>query len=86
MQSQVSTLQNAKNCTLTLDGWTDCCMHSIYAFMVILPTRATLLLDTLDLTAERHTAEKVAGMWICKCITLHAHFNYYVSLQNTSWR
>jgi hypothetical protein len=60
---QADKLMNQSNMTMTLDGWTNCCMHSIYAFMIILSDRSTLLLDSLDLSDISHTARKIAGVW-----------------------
>ena len=48
--------------TLSLDGWSNCRMQSLYGFVAILSERVTHLLGLQDLSLDSHTAEFLAGM------------------------
>jgi hypothetical protein len=47
--------------TLSLDGWSNCRMQSLYAFAVITRNRETHLLGLHDFSIQFHTAEFIAG-------------------------
>lgn len=47
--------------TLSLDGWSNCRMQSLYAFAVITKGRVTYLMGLQNLSDEMHTATYLAG-------------------------
>ena len=50
----------AYHLTLSIDGWSNHRMESIYAWNVIFPSRRTILLRTDDLSSMSHTGENLA--------------------------
>ena len=55
-------LESEDAITLSLDGWSNCRMQSLYGFVAILSGRITHLLGLQDLSLDSHTAEFLAGM------------------------
>lgn len=53
--------KEASHITLSLDGWSNCRMQSLYAFVAILPGRTLHLLGIDDLSSVSHTAEFLAS-------------------------
>jgi hypothetical protein len=51
-------ISNSQNLTLSLDGWTDACKRSILAFVLLFPDRTMRLLESRELSLDRHT-----GRW-----------------------
>jgi hypothetical protein len=49
-------LATCKAVTLSIDGWSDVSNNSVYAICLITDDGTSFLLDTLDLSGERHTA------------------------------
>lgn len=57
--------------TLSLDGWSNVRMASIYAFNLVLhPGRQSRLWRTLDLSSVSHTAENLAGEHPSICLAI----------------
>lgn len=56
-----TVLEESDNLTLTVDNWTDTLHRSVLAAVIILPDRRYFLLEALDLSAQSHTAELLAG-------------------------
>lgn len=54
-------LDQEDSITLSLDGWSNCRMKSLYGFVAITSGRKTHLLSLQDLSAESHTASYLAG-------------------------
>jgi len=54
-------ISNSQNLTLSLDGWTDACKRSIIAFVLLFPDRTMRLLESRELSLDRHTGEFLAG-------------------------
>lgn len=53
--------QMAYHLTLTLDGWSNARMESIYSWNVIFPTRKVMLLKAQDLSAVVHSGDNLSG-------------------------
>ncbi len=51
----------AQHLTLTLDGWSNARMESIYTFNIIFPDRRVILLKTEELSLLTHSGENLAG-------------------------
>ena len=70
-------LEAARHITVTLDGWSNMRMKSVMAANAILPSpspnrgRGMELLGSEDASAERHTAENVAGGSLSNCMCWH---------------
>ncbi len=47
--------------TLTLDGWSNSRMESVYSWNVIFPNRCVILLRADDLSAIKHSGENLSG-------------------------
>ncbi|RKF77402.1 hypothetical protein GcM3_072027, partial [Golovinomyces cichoracearum] len=70
-----------RNCTLLLDGWADRARHSLYVFQVHAVTlNEPLLLATLDVTSDRHTAEKVVAFSDTALRTLQAKWSQFIAV------
>jgi hypothetical protein len=54
-------IKNERMMTMSLDGWSNCRMQSLYAFVAILSGRVTHLMCLQDLSSFSHTAENLAG-------------------------
>ena len=54
-------IARAQNLTLSGDGWTNAAKHSVVAFTLQFPDRTSALLETRDVSADKHTAEMLAG-------------------------
>ena len=52
----------ARHLTLTLDGWSNARMESIYSFNIIFPDRRMILLKSEDLSTTTHSGENIAGV------------------------
>jgi hypothetical protein len=52
---------NENMITVSLDGWSNCRMQSVYAFVAILSGRVTHLMCLKDLSAHKHTAVYLSG-------------------------
>ena len=64
MLRQIPLMQNAQmayHLTLTLDGWSNARMESIYSWNVIFPTRKVMLLKAQDLSAVVHSGDNLSG-------------------------
>ncbi|CAB5360244.1 unnamed protein product [Rhizophagus irregularis] len=62
-------LEKESNFTIALDGWTDPRGNSLWAFILLTPSRKEYLLQLEDLSKNSHTAEylsKVINDIICK--------------------
>lgn len=53
----------AYHLTLTLDGWSNDRMESIYSWNIIFPDRRVILLRSDDLSEISHSGENLAGMY-----------------------
>jgi len=51
----------AYHLTLTLDGWSNDRMESIYSWNIIFPNRKVILLRADDLSSISHTGESLSG-------------------------
>ncbi len=51
----------AKHLTLTLDGWSDARMESVYSCTIIFPNWRTILLKSEDLSSTTHSGKTIAG-------------------------
>jgi hypothetical protein len=54
-------IRDSQNLTLSLDCWTDACKRSILAFVLQFPDRTLRLLESRELSLDRHTGELLAG-------------------------
>lgn len=54
-------IARAQNLTLSGDGWTNAAKHSVVAFTLQFPDRTSALLEVRDVSADKHTAELLAG-------------------------
>ncbi|DBA98344.1 TPA: hypothetical protein ACH3X1_001260 [Trebouxia sp. C0004] len=60
---QMPILPNlARHLTLTLDGWSNARIESIYSFNIIFPDRRMILLKSEDLSTITHSGENIAGV------------------------
>jgi len=51
----------AYHLTLTLDGWSNARMESIYSWNIIFPSRKVILLKADNLSSISHSGENLAG-------------------------
>ena len=51
----------AYHLTLTIDGWSNARMESVYSWNIIFPDRRVILLRADDLSSISHTGENLAG-------------------------
>ena len=51
----------AYHLTLTLDGWSNARMESVYSWNIIFPSRKVILLRADDLSGVSHTGEELSG-------------------------
>lgn len=51
----------ARHLTLTLDGWSNARMESVYSFNIIFPDRRVILLKSEDPSSTTHSGENIAG-------------------------
>ena len=60
---QLDTLELAKgrNCTITLDGWSNDSMESLYGFLVLFPDGRSILYKTEDYSEQTHSGRFLAG-------------------------
>jgi hypothetical protein len=54
-------ISQSQNLTLSLDGWTDACKRAIIAFVLMFPDRTICLLESREVSLEKHTGEFLAG-------------------------
>lgn len=52
----------ARHLTLTIDGWSNARMESIYSFNIIFPNRRVILLKSEDLSTTTHSGHNIAGV------------------------
>ena len=60
---QLDTLELAKgrNCTITLDGWSNDSMESLYGFLVLFPDGRSILYKTEDYSEQTRSGRFLAG-------------------------
>ena len=60
---QLDTLELAKgrNCTITLDGWSNDSMEPLYGFLVLFPDGRSILYKTEDYSEQTHSGRFLAG-------------------------
>ena len=67
----------ARHLTMTLDGWSNARMESIYAFNIIFPDRRVILLKSEDLSTTTHSGQNIAGggssRFVCTCTCTLVH-------------
>ena len=61
----------AYHLTLTLDGWSNSRMESIYSWNVIFPSRRVTLLRADDLSLTKHSGENLAGKGAASRLSLY---------------
>jgi hypothetical protein len=61
MEKLRAKIRDSKNLTLSLAGWTGACKRSILAFVVQFPERTMRLLESRELSPDKHTGEYLAG-------------------------
>ena len=57
----------AYHLTLTLDGWSNRRMESIYSWNVAFPSRRVILLKADDLSEVSHNGEELSGELLLAC-------------------
>ena len=70
--------ETAYHLTLTLDGWSNDRMESIYSWNIIFPDRRVILLKADDLSSMAHRGENLARMCslhllfvLCSCVSAY---------------
>jgi hypothetical protein len=61
MEKLRAKLRDSHNLTLSLVGWTDACKRFILAFVVQFSDRTMRLLESRELSPDKHTGEYLAG-------------------------
>lgn len=54
-------ISQSENLTLSLDAWTDAMKRSIFAFVLMFPDRTIRLLESREISLDKHTSELLAG-------------------------
>ena len=54
-------LQHGQNMSMTLDGWSDAAMQSLYGFLVLFPDGRSILQKVEDFSAHTHSGEFLAS-------------------------
>lgn len=72
--SWMSNPNMAYHLTLTLDGWSNSRMESVYSWNIIFPSRKVILLRADNLSEVSHTGENLSGETVLDlhCCTLSA--------------
>lgn len=63
----LAKINMSDNLTLALDAWTDARKRSIIAFVVLFKDRTSRLLETREVSLDRHTGEFIAGAADFEC-------------------
>ncbi|KAK9786171.1 hypothetical protein WJX73_009138 [Symbiochloris irregularis] len=58
---QQGILEKAEHITITLDGWSNIRMQSVYTVLAILPDRTSMMLQSLDFSQVKHTGQFISG-------------------------
>ena len=66
--------------TLSLDGWSNCRMQSLYGFVAIFSGGVTHLLGLQDLSLDRHTAQFLAGSY-----SIYLSCNHIAFIKQLIW-
>lgn len=61
LQLDALEVSKGRNLTLTLDGWSNTHMESLYGFLVLFPDGCSILHKTEDYSEQTHSGQFLAG-------------------------